>query len=110
MLIYCIEKDKNGSISNLGWAYETSDNVEGGKPNKYKNTSKEEFIKQAKSNNLEDKIRTTKNDNVSIISDKYLRTDGDKNKHNDMLDLDSCDKFIMDIASDTLSENAKVVR
>lgn len=110
MLIYCIEKDKNDVISNLGWAYETSDNVEGGKPNEYKNTSKEEFIKQAKSNNLEDKIRTTKNDNVSIISDKYLRTDGDKNKHNDMLDLDSCDEFIMDIMNDTFWKNAKIVR
>ncbi|NPV12942.1 MAG: hypothetical protein HPY57_14315 [Ignavibacteria bacterium] len=103
-------KDKNGAISNLGWAYEESDNVEVENPNEYKNTSKEEFIKQAKSNNLEDKIRTTKNDNVSIISNKYLRTDGDKNKHNDMLDLDSCDKFIMGIINDTFWKNTKIVR
>lgn len=110
MLIYCIEKDKNGIISNLGWTYEESDNVEGETPNVYKSTLKEEFIKQAKSNNLEDNIRTTKNDNVSIISDKYLRTDGDKNKHNDMLDLDNCDEFIMDIMNDTFWKNAKIVR
>lgn len=50
MLIYCIEKDRNDVITNLGWAYEESDNIEGERPNEYKNTSKEEFIKQSKSN------------------------------------------------------------
>lgn len=44
------------------------------------------------------------------ISDDRLRTDGDKNKHNDMLDLDSCDEFIMDIMNDTFWKNAKIVR
>lgn len=110
MLIYCIETDKNGIITNLGWAYEESDNVEGKNPNEYNNTTKEEFIKQSKSNKLENKIRTTKNENVSIISDKYLRTDGDNNENNDMLDLDSCDDFILDIMNDTFWKNAKVVK
>ena len=68
------------------------------------------LVEFAKSNNLEGKIRTIKNGNVSIISDKYLRTDGDKNKHNDMLDLDNCDEFIMDIMNDTFWKNAKIVR
>lgn len=91
MKIYSIERDQNGVVTSLGWSYEKSDNVN--EELSYRKTTKEEFISECKSRNLESNIRTTRNENTSIISNKYLRTDGDESDSNDLLDLDSCDIF-----------------
>lgn len=89
MIIHCIENNKSGDISRLSWSYEESDNVKNENYNDWKNTSKEEFISKAKENKLEDKIRTI-NTRVSIISDEYLRSYGDDNENNDLLDVVEC--------------------
>ena len=41
-------------------------------------------------NNETTEIKTTEGTKVHIVKDKYLRTDGDQSKDNDLLDLKEC--------------------
>lgn len=88
--IYCVNKDKDGVIINVGVINEKL-NEKGQKT--YSSKKKEDFIKEVrdlekKGNDVE--IKTTEGTKVHIVKDKYLRTDGDKLKDNDLLDLREC--------------------
>lgn len=88
--IYCVNKDKDGVIINVGVINEKL-NEKGQKT--YTAKKKEDFIKEVK--DLEKKgndveIKTSEGTKVHIVKDKYLRTDGDQSKDNDLLDLRSC--------------------
>lgn len=48
-------------------------------------------INQLIENNILFEMVTDDNTQVIIVDNKYFRTDGDKNKKNDLLDLLSCD-------------------
>jgi hypothetical protein len=84
--IYCVNKDKEGVIEKVGVVSDTD-------KSKYSSKKKEDFIKEVK--DLEKKgndveIKTSEGTKVHIVKDKYLRTDGDQSKDNDLLDLRSC--------------------
>lgn len=84
--IYCVNKDKDGVIEKVGIVSDTD-------KTKYSSKKKEDFIKEVK--DLEKKgndveIKTSEGTKVHIVKDKYLRTDGDQSKDNDLLDLRSC--------------------
>jgi len=88
--IYCVNKDKDGVIINVGVINEKL-NEKGQKT--YSSKKKEDFIKEVrdlekKGNDVE--IKTTEGTEVHIVKDKYLRTDGDQSKDNDLLDLREC--------------------
>jgi len=88
--IYCVNKDKEGVIVNVGVINEKL-NEKGQKT--YSSKKKEDFIKEVrdlekKGNEVE--IKTTEGTKVHIVKDKYLRTDGDQSKENDLLDLKEC--------------------
>lgn len=88
--IYCVNKDKDGVIINVGVINEKL-NEKGQKT--YSSKKKEDFIKEVrdlekKGNDVE--IKTTEGTKVHIVKDKYLRTDGDQSKDNDLLDLREC--------------------
>jgi hypothetical protein len=88
--IYCVNKDKDGVIINVGVINEKL-NEKGQKT--YSSKKKEDFIKEVrdlekKGNDVE--IKTTEGTKVHIVKDKYLRTDGDQLKDNDLLDLREC--------------------
>ena len=88
--IYCVNKDKDGVIVNVGVINEKL-NEKGQKT--YSSKKKDDFIKEVRE--LEKKgdeveIKTTEGTKVHIVKDKYLRTDGDQSKDNDLLDLKEC--------------------
>ena len=88
--IYCVNKDKEGVIVNVGVINEKL-NEKGQKT--YSSKKKEDFIKEVrdlekKGNEVE--IKTSEGTKVHIVKDKYLRTDGDQSKDNDLLDLKEC--------------------
>lgn len=88
--IYCVNKDKEGVIVNVGVINEKL-NEKGQKT--YSSKKKEDFIKEVR--DLEKKgddveIKTSEGTKVHIVKDKYLRTDGDQSKDNDLLDLREC--------------------
>lgn len=88
--IYCVNKDKDGVIINVGVINEKL-NEKGQKT--YSSKKKEDFIKEVrdlekKGNEVE--IKTSEGTKVHIVKDKYLRTDGDQSKENDLLDLKEC--------------------
>jgi len=88
--IYCVNKDKDGVIVNVGVINEKL-NEKGQKT--YSSKKKEDFIKEIR--DLEKKgdeveIKTTEGTKVHIVKEKYLRTDGDQSKDNDLLDLKEC--------------------
>ena len=88
--IYCVNKDKDGVIVNVGVINEKL-NESGNRT--YSSKKKEDFIKEVrdlekKGNEVE--IKTTEGTKVHIVKDKYLRTDGDQSKDNDLLDLKEC--------------------
>lgn len=88
--IYCVNKGKDGIIANVGIINEKL-NDKGQKT--YSSKKKEDFIKEVrdlekKGNEVE--IKTTEGTKVHIVKDKYLRTDGDQSKGNDLLDLKEC--------------------
>lgn len=88
--IYCVNKDKDGVIEKVGIINEKL-NESGNRT--YSSKNKEDFIKEVK--DLENKgneveIKTTEGTKVHIVKDKYLRTDGDQSKSNDLLDLRNC--------------------
>jgi UDP-N-acetylmuramyl pentapeptide synthase len=88
--IYCVNKDKDGVIVNVGVINEKL-NEKGQKT--YFSKKKEDFIKEIR--DLEKKgdeveIKTTEGTKVHIVKEKYLRTDGDQSKDNDLLDLKEC--------------------
>ena len=88
--IYCVNKDKDGVIINVGVINEKL-NEKGQKT--YSSKKKEDFIKEVrdlekKGNDVE--IKTTEGTKVHNVKDKYLRTDGDQLKDNDLLDLREC--------------------
>ena len=88
--IYCINKDKEGVIVNVGVINEKL-NEKGRKT--YSSKKKEDFIKEVrdlekKGNEVE--IKTSEGTKVHIVKDKYLRTDGDQSKDNDLLNLKEC--------------------
>ena len=88
--IYCINKDKDGVIINVGVINEKL-NEKGNKT--YSPKKKEDLIKDIR--NLEKEgneveIKTSEGKKVHIVKDKYLRTDGDQLKDNDLLDLIEC--------------------
>ena len=58
----------------------------------YTSIKKENFIKEVRDleKNDEVEIKTSTGTKVPIIKDKYLRTDGDQLKDNDLLDLRDC--------------------
>jgi hypothetical protein len=62
---------------------------------KYSKKKKEDFIKEVieiEENKKEVEIKTSKGSKVHIVKGKYLRTDGDQSKDNDLLDLRDCNK------------------
>jgi hypothetical protein len=84
--IYCVNKDKDGVIEKVGIVNDKDSS-------KYNRVKKEDFIKEVrelekKGNEVE--IKTTEGTKVHIVKDKYLRTDGDQSKENDLLDLKEC--------------------
>lgn len=84
--IYCVNKDKDGVIEKVGVISDVD-------KSKYTPKKKEDFIKEIR--DLEKKgnevaIETSLGIKVHIVKDKYLRTDGDQSKDNDLLDLRSC--------------------
>ena len=84
--IYCVNKDKDGVIEKVGVVSDTD-------KTKYSRKKKEDFIKEVrdlekKGNDVE--IKTSEGIKVHIVKDKYLRTDGDQSKYNDLLDLKEC--------------------
>jgi hypothetical protein len=88
--IYCVNKNKEGVIINVGIINEKL-NESGHKT--YTSKKKEDFIKEIRElekqgNQVE--IKTTEGTKVHIVKDKYLRTDGDQLKDNDLLDLKEC--------------------
>jgi hypothetical protein len=88
--IYCVNKDKDGVIVNVGVINEKL-NESGNRT--YSSKKKEDFIKEVrdlekKGNEVE--IKTSEGTKVHIVKDKYLRTDGDQSKENDLLDLKEC--------------------
>jgi hypothetical protein len=88
--IYCVNKDKDGVVVNVGVINEKLN--ESGKQT-YSSKKKEDFIKEVR--DLENKgneveIKTSLGAKVHIVKDKYLRTDGDQSKDNDLLDLKEC--------------------
>jgi hypothetical protein len=88
--IYCVNKDKDGVIVNVGVINEKL-NENGNRT--YSSKKKEDFIKEVrdlekKGNEVE--IKTSEGTKVHIVKDKYLRTDGDQSKENDLLDLKEC--------------------
>ena len=88
--IYCVNKDKDGVIINVGVINEKL-NEKGQKT--YSSKKKEDFIKEVRDlekNENEVEIKTSEGTKVHIVKDKYLRTDGDQSKENDLLDLKEC--------------------
>ena len=84
--IYCVNKDKDGVIEKVGIVSDKD-------RSKYNRVKKEDFIKEVrelekKGNEVE--IKTSLGTKVHIVKDKYLRTDGDQSKENDLLDLKEC--------------------
>ena len=84
--IYCINKDKDGVIEKVGIVSDKDNS-------KYNRVKKDDFIKEVrelekKGNEVE--IKTSLGTKVHIVKDKYLRTDGDQSKENDLLDLKEC--------------------
>lgn len=84
--IYCVNKDNKGIIEKVGVVSDVD-------KSKYTPKKKEDFIKEVreienKGNEVE--IKTSLGTKVHIVKDKYLRTDGDQSKDNDLLDLRSC--------------------
>ncbi|MFA5586386.1 MAG: DUF3892 domain-containing protein [Saccharofermentanales bacterium] len=88
--IYCVNKDKDGVIINVGVINEKL-NEKGQKT--YSSKKKEDFIKEVRDlekNGNEVEIKTSEGTRVHIVKDKYLRTDGDQSKDNDLLELKEC--------------------
>lgn len=88
--IYCVNKDKGGVIEKIGVINEKL-NESGNKT--YTSKKKEDFIKEVrdlKKNGNDVEIKTSEATKVHIVKDKYLRTDGDQSKYNDLLDLKEC--------------------
>jgi len=90
ILICCIEIDKNGVITHLGWKKEGDE--------KFQKNTKADLIAKVnnykKTQNVDIETYTGVRDempkSVTIVDDKYLRTDRDKNTKNDLLDLPTC--------------------
>lgn len=88
--IYCVNKDNKGVIEKVGVINDKL-NESGNKT--YTAKKKEDFIKEIRilekqGNEIE--IKTSEGTKVHIVKDKYLRTDGDQSKDNDLLDLREC--------------------
>lgn len=84
--IYCVNKDKDGVIEKVGIVNDTD-------RTKYSRKKKEDFIKEVRDlekNGNEVEIKTSEGTKVHIVKDKYLRTDGDQTKENDLLELREC--------------------
>lgn len=84
--IYCINKDKDGVIEKVGIVNDTD-------RTKYSRKKKEDFIKEVRNlekNGNDVEIKTSEETKVHIVKDKYLRTDGDQTKENDLLELREC--------------------
>ena len=81
VIINCIEKDSKGVIDKIGSSISPSP------------LTKDSFIKtirNAEKNSQKVDIETSKGTKVEIIKDKYLRTDGDKTKDDDLLNMPIC--------------------
>lgn len=88
VIINCISVNSENIIINLGVTFKDENesfDVD---------ITKEKLIKTIRKIELSDKvkilIKTKKGTKVEIINNKYFRTDGDKNKNNDLLDCDKC--------------------
>lgn len=84
LVITCYEV-KNGVITHIGYNITNEINESITKDKKLKEDlisliNKENFIS----------ITTIKGTKVNIVKNKYLRTDADKNKNNDLLDCPEC--------------------
>jgi hypothetical protein len=89
-VIYCLKKDINGVNEKIGVINETL-NEKGKKT--YSTIKKEDFIKDVKqleSNGFVVNIIKEDGIKIHIVNNKYLRTDGDKYKHNDLLEIKEC--------------------
>jgi hypothetical protein len=85
--IYCVNKDNKGVIEKVGVINDKL-NESGNKT--YTAKKKEDFIKEIRileKQGKEIEIKTSEGTKVHIVKDKYLRTDGDQSKDNDLLDL-----------------------
>jgi hypothetical protein len=89
--IYCVNKDKDGDVIEKVGIINEKLNESGNKT--YTSKKKEDFIKEVRDlekNGNEVEIKTSEGTKVHIVKDKYLRTDGDQSKDNDLLDLKEC--------------------
>lgn len=88
--IYCVNKDKDDVIEKVGVINEKL-NEKGQKT--YSSKKKEDLIKEVRNlekNGNDVEIKTSEETKVHIVKDKYLRTDGDQTKENDLLELREC--------------------
>lgn len=89
IVISCVEKKENGTILNVG--IETLDNND---EETVLIVTKEELITHIRKHMKGNIVIITKDGTeVHIVNkDQYLRTDGDHNKDNDLVDLPNCSK------------------
>ena len=81
--ITCADKDSNGTITSLGFRINYLEH----QPETHVNSKAEFITKYKKWDYL---IKTSSGKNINVVNGKYLRTDGDNSKENDLVDLPAC--------------------
>ena len=87
LVIACYE-EKDGVVTNIGFDVITTKD-DGKKEKVSHKKAKADVIVLIKKENYTS-IKTSKGTNVHVVKNKYLRTDGDTDTENDLLDCDKC--------------------